>query len=251
MATLNITNTFTANGLIKSADMNTNFNDIKTFFNSTGIDSTNISLLGIQHASLALASVQKDNINTNVVDGTTITGGAGTALSILTAGVDLTKLAATVAQALSPTGSVVAYSGTSAPAGWLLCNGASVSSTTYNALSLVLNGAYGVGSGVFNLPDLRGRFIRGVDGAAGNDPDSATRIASNTGGNIGNNVGSLQADQVGPHTHPMTVNQPSAAAASNITGASGSISTATPSTNSNGTTETRPKNVYFNYIIKT
>lgn len=248
MATLNITNTFTANGLIKSADMNTNFNDIKTFFNSTGIDSTNIAPLGILHASLALASVQKDSLNSNVVDGTTITGGAGTALSLLAGCVDLTKLAATVAQALSPTGSIVAYSGTSAPAGWLLCNGASVSSTTYSALSGVLGGAYGVGSGVFNLPDFRGRFLRGVDGAAGNDPDSASRTIMNTGGNAGNAIGSIQGDAFQSHVHTIftAANAAGGSGVGSVGGGSG-----IPGGSAGTSTETRPKNAYVNFIIKT
>lgn len=46
----------------------------------------------------------------------------------------------------------------------------------------------------FNLPDYRGRFLRGLDGTAGNDPDKLTRTAMNFGGNTGNNVGSVQND---------------------------------------------------------
>ena len=237
--------------------MNANFNAISTFFNSTGINDANISAGGISHVSLASGSVQKDTLNVNVVDGTTITGGAGTALSILAGGVDLTKLVATVAQALSPTGEITGFAGTAAPAGWLLCNGASVSSTTYAALNTVLGGAYGVGSGVFNLPDLRGRFLRGVDGAAGNDPDSSIRIASNPGGNVGNSVGSLQADAFAAHAHTIHVDTGNAGGVSSL-GYTGSGPAALVSriplnfdVTTSGGTETRPKNAYVNFIIKT
>lgn len=44
----------------------------------------------------------------------------------------------------------------------------------------------------FFIPDLRGRFLRGVDGDAKRDPDSQSRIASNRGGNTGNTVGTVQ-----------------------------------------------------------
>lgn len=48
---------------------------------------------------------------------------------------------------------------TSPETGWLLCNGAAVSRTTYSALFAKLGTAFGVGDGstTFNLPDLTGR----------------------------------------------------------------------------------------------
>lgn len=48
------------------------------------------------------------------------------------------------------------------------------------------------GGSTFNLPDFRGMFLRGVGGSSANDPDKTLRNAMNTGGNIGNNVGSIQ-----------------------------------------------------------
>jgi microcystin-dependent protein len=75
-----------------------------------------------------------------------------------------------------------------------LCNGAEVSRTTYKALFDVLGTAHGQGNGstTFNLPDLRGRFLRGVDNGVGRDPDRGLRVAANTGGNAGDAVGSVQ-----------------------------------------------------------
>lgn len=56
-------------------------------------------------------------------------------------------------------GEVVTYAGISAPAGWLLCDGATVSRTTYAALFAVIGTAYGAGDGstTFGLPDLADR----------------------------------------------------------------------------------------------
>ena len=48
---------------------------------------------------------------------------------------------------------------------------------------------------------MRGRFLRGVDDGAGNDPDAGTRIASATGGNAGDAVGTLQVDELKQHNH--------------------------------------------------
>lgn len=61
--------------------------------------------------------------------------------------------------AQTPAGIVSAFAGASAPAGYLLCDGAAVSRTTYAALFAVLSTTYGTGDGstTFNLPDLRTR----------------------------------------------------------------------------------------------
>lgn len=93
-----------------------------------------------------------------------------------------------------PSGSVMAFAGSTAPDGWLICDGSAVSRTTYAALFAAIGTAHGSGDGstTFNLPDYRGRFLRGVDGAAGRDPDKASRTAMNSGGNTGNNVGTVE-----------------------------------------------------------
>lgn len=68
-------------------------------------------------------------------------------------------------------GVVLPFAGSAAPAGWLLCHGQAVSRTTYAHLLTVIGTAYGVGDGstTFNVPDLRGEFVRGVDAGAGVD----------------------------------------------------------------------------------
>jgi microcystin-dependent protein len=63
----------------------------------------------------------------------------------------------------SITGEVKAYAGSTAPEGYLLCQGQTVSRTTYSALFDILGTSHGQGDGLttFNLPDYRGTFLRG------------------------------------------------------------------------------------------
>jgi microcystin-dependent protein len=90
-------------------------------------------------------------------------------------------------------GEIRAFAGTTPPDGWLLCDGSSVSRSTYAGLFYVISTAYGTADGTsFNLPDLRGRFLRGADNGAGNDPNASSRSTIAAGGNTGDAVGSLQ-----------------------------------------------------------
>ena len=68
-----------------------------------------------------------------------------------------------------PPGVIVPYAGSSVPDGWLLCNGQAVSRTTYAALFSVIGTQYGSGDGLttFNVPDLCGRVIAGLDNMGG------------------------------------------------------------------------------------
>lgn len=92
------------------------------------------------------------------------------------------------------------------PDGWLLCDGKAVKRSDYQKLYNAIGVAWGKGDGstTFNLPDLRGMFLRGVLGdntkkdEDGNlmDPDVNSRLSTNLGGNTGNNVGSYQRDAI-------------------------------------------------------
>ena len=107
------------------------------------------------------------------------------------------------AGAMLPSGMIVAYAGAQPPEGWLPCDGRAVSRATYASLYGVVGNTWGRGDAAttFNLPDQRGRFLRGVDGGAGHDPDAAMRISINDGGNMGDAVGSLQRDAMQGHAH--------------------------------------------------
>lgn len=71
----------------------------------------------------------------------------------------------------TPPGAVLYFARQTAPTGWLLANGAAVSRTTYARLFEAVGTLYGTGDGstTFNLPDLRGEFIRGWDNGRGVD----------------------------------------------------------------------------------
>ena len=87
-----------------------------------------------------------------------------------------------------PSGAVFCLAVATVPSDYLECNGASVSRTTYSALFAVIGTAYGSAtSSTFNLPDLRGEFVRGFDNGRGIDNGRA--------------VASAQSGQNEAHTH--------------------------------------------------
>src|SRR5215208_2923491 len=115
------------------------------------------------------------------------------------------SVSATIVQVANPLGSVIGYAGSQDPPAdgldgsvvWLLCDGRALDQTLYPDLFKLIGNSFGNGSdnnpthipNAFNIPDLRGRFVRGTDDmggtAAGNDPDMATRTAMMAGGNTG------------------------------------------------------------------
>lgn len=151
-------------------------------------------------------------------------------------------------------GTVKAWGGNAGtlPVGWVACDGSAVSRTTYAALFQAIGTAWGSGDGstTFNLPDLRGRFVRGYDSTLTRDVDGASRTASNPGGNTGNLPGTVQGDQYRSHTHP-TYNNASSGVFTG--GNSNYITNVNPSgtnTQASGGNETRPINAAAVYIIK-
>jgi len=74
------------------------------------------------------------------------------------------------ADAVVSPGFIMAYAtDSSAPTGWLICNGASLSTTTYANLFAAIGYAYGGSGANFNIPDFRGCFLRGFDDGRGLD----------------------------------------------------------------------------------
>ncbi|MGI3296214.1 phage tail protein [Neisseria sp. SLRRB23] len=106
-----------------------------------------------------------------------------------------------------PSGAVMYFAGQTAPAGWLKANGAAVSRALYAALFQSIGTTYGAGDGrtTFNLPDLRGEFIRGWDDGRG--IDSRRALGSAQSDAIRNITGKLdsgqnQAEQFFDHIEP-------------------------------------------------
>lgn len=110
------------------------------------------------------------------------------------------KLDSAAVSVLMPTGSLMPYAGSSAPTGYLLCDGAAISRTTYSDLFGIIGTTYGVGdtSTTFNIPDLRGRVIAGQDDMGGS---SANRLTNQSGGLNGDTLGATG----GSETHTLTV----------------------------------------------
>ena len=164
----------------------------------------------------------------------------------VTAGTDNTKavtpealIASLSALGLTiPAGTVSAFAGGTAPSGYLECNGAQVNRTTYSALFTAIGTTYGTGDGstTFNLPDLRGEFIRGLDSSRGVD--------------IGRAIGTFQSDAFASHTHTGVSGNPGTDPARKG-GANRVDDTDVYTTNATGDGETRPRNVALMFIIKT
>ena len=70
-----------------------------------------------------------------------------------------------------PAGMIAPFAMTTPPTGWLECNGAAISRSTYATLFAAIGTVHGAGDGssTFNLPDLRASFIRGFDNSRGVD----------------------------------------------------------------------------------
>lgn len=110
-----------------------------------------------------------------------------------------------------PAGTVLPFAGSTAPAGFLMCNGQAVSRIDYADLFAVIATTYGAGNGTttFNLPDLQGRVVAGKEA-------SATRLTSGVSGVNGATLGAAGGDQrmhqhnhgISDPTHSHGVNDP-------------------------------------------
>ena len=94
-----------------------------------------------------------------------------------------------------PTGGMVAWTTASAPTGWLICDGSAVSRTTYADLYAVVGDTYGSGDGstTFNLPNIKGRVVVGLDSA-----DTAFDALAETGGSA---THTLNTAELPSHNH--------------------------------------------------
>ena len=110
-----------------------------------------------------------------------------------------------------PSGSIIVYAGSSAPTGWLFCDGSAISRSTYATLFGIISTSYGVGDGssTFNLPDIRGRVVAGKEASASLLTSAVGGLNGNTLGNTGGAQGiTLTSAQSGlpAHNHTLTMN---------------------------------------------
>lgn len=105
---------------------------------------------------------------------------------------------------MAPASLVAHFARSTAPAGWLKANGAAVSRVAYAELFAAIGTTYGVGDGftTFNLPDLRGEFVRGWDDGRGVDGGRA--LGSSQSGSIQSHAHSGSSADAGGHSHSGT-----------------------------------------------
>lgn len=147
-------------------------------------------------------------------------------------------ISSATAAARVPAGAVQPFAMTTAPTGWLECDGSSVLRASYADLFTAIGTTFGAADGThFNLPDLRGEFVRGWDHSRGVDS--------------GRTFGSAQADELKAHTHTFPVSDGDANNGTLADGTPTVSTSGTVTTSSTGGTETRPRNVALFYCIKT
>ena len=164
-----------------------------------------------------------------------------------------------------PSGVVKAFAGSTAPDGWLLCNGQAVSRSEYAALFAVIGTTYGAGDGstTFLLPDMRNRMPIGADA-------ESTYVLGNTGGSVNHSLPLTEdgyakicmvgGGSVAPNTvyigskrirNVSKYNFTSMSAASNTSGGGKDTTFATPLGGTTGSGDTMPPYIALNFIIKT
>lgn len=144
-----------------------------------------------------------------------------------------------------PVGTLLYSAVITVPAGFLASEGQAVSKNTYANLYSVLGGMYGQTDTTFNLPDLRGEFIRSWDNGRGVD--------------AGRGIGTIQNDAFESHNHASKggtnfINYPAVGGQplqeQEQVGGPQSYSSRYPTTEDTGDTETRPRNIALRAIIK-
>lgn len=170
---------------------------------------------------------------------------------------------------LFPAGMIMPFAGDvdKIPAGWMLCDGRELSRSAYSRLYETIGTCWGNGDGstTFRIPDFRGRFLRGVSGDSGNDPDAGERF-NEYGGNQGNNVGTYQNYAIPNITGTFKTFDRGVTGvsgvfydtddvwSSNVKGGNGddwgAVTGYDASRVTNTSTEARPINASVNYIIK-
>ncbi|UKV15619.1 phage tail protein [Thalassospiraceae bacterium SW-3-3] len=140
-------------------------------------------------------------------------------------------------------GSVTAFAMPTPPEGWLVCDGSAVSRTDYADLYAAIGTVWGDGDQIatFNLPDLRGEFVRGFDAGRGVDVDRV--------------FGTSQTDIFKNHDH-VAIGASYNAGVPYTTGGgegiwpNGNVDPNRFRTSAEGGSETRPRNVAMTYAIK-
>jgi microcystin-dependent protein len=262
--------TFTSGETVTASEMNSLVDD--AVINSSAITESKIAAGAVTNAKIAssagiglnkLASGTDGQIPicsaTGVPTYVTLTGATVTNAGVVS--LDAGVVTSSMLAAPIPTGAVIPYAGTSAPTGWLVCDGTeknSVSDTTLADLYTAIGIRYGGSSAsAFNLPDMRGRVAVAADGAA-------ARMASNdaAGESGGEELHTLTVAEMPAHAHDVntgTANNNAGGVAGNAPKGS-DLGSPTVSAYTDGAltkggdtafNNMQPYQVVDNYIIKT
>lgn len=277
-----IVNTFTPLTTANANDVNDNFTDVATMITDSLPRDGQAGMTG---PLLAISgTVGEPGISWNADPDTGIRRPAGDQMALVCGGADVATASSTglsvntaptvgdnltnktyvdaqVSAIRMPAGSVTMHAANTAPTGWLECNGAAVSRTTYAALFTAIGTTWGAGDGAttFNVPDLRGEFVRGWDHGKGTD--SGRAFASSQLDALQNITGSFQmrrrsagGDNILSPTGIFSAGTDGAGSATTENSADvRAIQTIDfdASDVARTSTETRPRNIALMYIIKT
>jgi phage-related tail fiber protein len=162
---------------------------------------------------------------------------------------------------LAPVSQVAHFARTTAPAGWLKANGAAVSRTAYAALFAAIGTTFGTGDGfnTFNLPDLRGEFLRSLDDGRGVDAGRVMGSAQTSQNLAHTHTGTTDSAGRHQHTIPTYARDGSTNGSTGDGGSGRTYASSTDAggdhahaftTNAAGGTEARPRNVALLACIK-
>ena len=184
--------------------------------------------------------IDQTTITTDAIIGTTLDVASGK-LKIRSQGITSNELSSDLASMLLPSGAVMPFAMNSAPTGWVAADGASISTGGANAaLFAAIGYTYGGSGGSFNLPDLRGIFVRG----------SGTQSVSGT--SYSGTFAAKQNDSIKEHTHGIvqSLNSTTFNPVSGSGVAGFANQTSTLGIDGGGGTETSPANISLLYCIK-
>lgn len=243
-------NTYVPNSAITAADVTSNENVIFNYLQA-GVDTyADNSIFNADVASNA--NIQSDKLNlTSIAQNITNSGtfaNTGNATVTGTLTVSSTATVNGVVNATLPAGVMMAWGTTSAPTGWLLCDGTAVSRSTYSGLYAVIGTTFGTGDGstTFNLPNTKGKNIIGL-----NSSDTSFDTMGETGGA---KTHTLDATEMPSHSHSIATEQANSFGTVKIantatgTGNAATISTATAGSGAAHTI--LDPYITLNYIIK-
>ena len=221
------------------ADQHANANDaIEALQAKVGITSS------ADTASLDYKVELKANLASPTFTGTP-TLPTGTIATTQTVGNSSTAVATTAFVAAeiliaTPIGMVTAYAGSTAPTEWQLCYGQAISRTTYASLFGVISTTYGIGDGstTFNVPDLRGRTVAGLDNMGGTDAGRLS-TANTLGTTTGTETVTLTSAESGvpAHSHANTLTNNAVTSGSHSADHSHTFTTGTVSSDHSHTTD--------------